>query len=100
MLVTPLPMVTLVSPVHSEKAEFPMLVTLSGMVILVNPVHPRKAESPMLVTGFELYSDGIIISLSSQVPMPVTIYPLLSLLKEYSSPTLACLSPQVVQTPF
>ena len=54
MLVTPLPMVTEVKPLHkplqSEKAESPMIVTLSGMVIEVNPVQPRKAPSPMLVT--------------------------------------------------
>ena len=39
MLVTPLPIVTLVSPVHPENAELPMLVTLSGIVMLVSPVH-------------------------------------------------------------
>ena len=55
-----------------------MLVTLSGIVTLVSPVQSRKAPSPMLVTGFELYSDGITISLSVQVPIPVTAYSLLS----------------------
>ena len=50
-----------------------MLVTLSGIVMLVSPVQLEKASEPMLVTGFELYSDGIISSLSVQVPIPVTV---------------------------
>ena len=37
MLVTPFPMVTDIKPVHSQKAEAPMLVTLSGMVTDVKP---------------------------------------------------------------
>ena len=43
MLVTPLPMVTEVNPLQSEKAPSPMLVTLSGMVIEVKPLQPEKA---------------------------------------------------------
>ena len=37
MLVTLLPMVTLVKPVQPKNAERPMLVTLFGMVTLVKP---------------------------------------------------------------
>ena len=49
MLVTPLPIVTLVNDVHPSNAEPPILVTLSGMIILVNDVHPLNAEEPILV---------------------------------------------------
>ncbi len=38
MLVTPLPTVTLISPVHPKKAELPMVSTLLGMSTLVKPV--------------------------------------------------------------
>ena len=38
MLVTPLPIVTLVSPLQYANAPSPMLVTLSGIVMLVSPV--------------------------------------------------------------
>jgi len=38
MLVTLLGMVTLVSPVQPEKAQFSRLITLLGMVTLVSPV--------------------------------------------------------------
>ena len=37
MLVTPLPMVTLVRPSQFLNADTPMLITLSGIVILVSP---------------------------------------------------------------
>ena len=50
MLVTLLPMVTLVRPVQSRNAFAPMLVTLSGMVTLVRPVQLANALYPMLVT--------------------------------------------------
>ena len=50
-----------------------MLFTLSGIVTLISPVQREKASLPMLVTGFALYSDGIISSLSVQVPIPVTL---------------------------
>jgi hypothetical protein len=39
MLVTPLPMITLVRPVQ-RKASSPMVVTLSGMVMLTRLVQP------------------------------------------------------------
>ena len=38
MLVTPFGMVTLVRPLHWEKAEMPMLVTPSGIITLVRLV--------------------------------------------------------------
>ena len=70
MLVTPLPIVTLVSPVQYSKARLPMLVPLvilttnevglacfttvliisAEPVMLVSPVQYAKAEDPMLVT--------------------------------------------------
>ena len=50
MLVTLLPIVTLVRLVQSENAESPMLVTLLGIVTLVRLEQPENAESPMLVT--------------------------------------------------
>ena len=37
MLVTLLPIVTLVKPEQPKKAQFPMLVTLLGIVTLVKP---------------------------------------------------------------
>jgi hypothetical protein len=43
ILVTPLPMVTLVSPVQPWNALLPILVTLSGMVRPVSPEQPRNA---------------------------------------------------------
>ena len=43
MLVTLLPIVTLVKPVQSSKAEKPMPVTLSGIMTLVKPLQPSKA---------------------------------------------------------
>ena len=43
MLVTELPMVTLVRPLQYEKAQSPMLVTELGMVTLVRPVRLEKA---------------------------------------------------------
>ena len=43
MLVTPLPMVTLVKPLQPWKALPPMLVTLLGMVTLVSLLQLWKA---------------------------------------------------------
>ena len=43
MLVTPLPIVTLVRPVQSAKAKSPMLVTPAGIVMLFRPLQFRKA---------------------------------------------------------
>ena len=48
-----------VSPVHLEKAKFPMLVTELGMEIDVSPVQSEKAPNAMLVTEL-----GIVISVS------------------------------------
>ena len=62
-----------VSPLHPEKAEFPMDVTELGIVIEVSPLHPEKAASPMNVTEL-----GIVIEVSplqkenAQSPMDVT----------------------------
>jgi hypothetical protein len=40
MVVTPLPMVTVVSEVQDWNVASPMVVTLLGMVTLVRAVHP------------------------------------------------------------
>lgn len=50
MLVTELPIVAVVKPVHSLKAYRPMLVTELGIVIEVKSKQPEKAPIPMLVT--------------------------------------------------
>ena len=73
MFVTPLPIVTLASPLHPENADSPMLVTLSdittfvihaegntfdileeqtrcGIVTLVSPTQSENAVHQMLVT--------------------------------------------------
>ena len=50
MLVTPLPIVTLVKLLHPSNAAAPMLVTLFGMVMVVSFLQSKKAPSSMLVT--------------------------------------------------
>ena len=50
MLVTPLPIVTLVSLLHSSNAQFPMLVTLSGIVTLVRLQQPANTSIAMRFT--------------------------------------------------
>ena len=60
MLVTLLPIVTLVKPEQYRKALYPMLVTLLGIVILVRAEQPEKAYFPMLVT---LLGMVIVVSL-------------------------------------
>jgi hypothetical protein len=52
MLVTLLPIVTLVRLLQYWKALLPMLVTLSGILTLVSLLQELKAPHPMLVTGF------------------------------------------------
>ena len=47
MLVTPLPMVTLVRPVQPENAYKPMRVTLSGIVMLTRLVRFLNAPLPI-----------------------------------------------------
>ena len=50
-----------------------MLVTLDGIVILVSPVQPWNASLPMLVTASpDGDVEGITISASVHVPIPVT----------------------------
>ena len=50
MLVTPLPIVTLVKLVQLENTEPKMLSTLFGIVTYVRPLQPRNVPYPMLVT--------------------------------------------------
>ena len=52
MLLTPLPIVTFLSLVQASNAILSMLVTLSGIVILVSFEQNSKASVPMLVTPF------------------------------------------------
>lgn len=69
MLVTPLPIVTLVSPVQPMKdptlwpggeAKPPsIVVTLFGITTLVTAVLPLKAERPITLTGFPPSVEGM-----------------------------------------
>src|SRR5258706_1761797 len=73
MLVTLLPIVTLVSLWQVPNEELPILVTLSGMVTVARFQHEANAESPILVTPF-----GIVTpvrpsrKLNAESPMRVT----------------------------
>jgi hypothetical protein len=60
MLVTLFGIVTLVRPLQSRNASYPMLVTEVGIVTLVNPLQSRKADSPMLVTGLPPSVEGMV----------------------------------------
>ena len=62
MLVTPLPIVTLVRPVHQLNALLQMLITLSPIVTLVRPVHQLNALSPISVTVRPLRVSGMVTS--------------------------------------
>jgi len=62
MLVTPLPIVTLVKPVQPENAKPPILVTLLGIVILVKPLQPENTAPPMLVTLFGIVRAPVLPS--------------------------------------
>lgn len=50
IVVTLVPMVTVVRLVQPENAYIPILVTLLGMVMLVREVQAPNAKNPMLVT--------------------------------------------------
>ncbi len=50
MVVTLLPMVTLVRLPQPENAAYPMVVTLLGMVMVVKLPQPENAKYPMVVT--------------------------------------------------
>ena len=60
MLVTLSGIVTLVSPLQPENAEFLMFVTLSGIVTLSSSLQEKNALSPMLVTVLPPSMDGIV----------------------------------------
>ena len=60
MLVTPLPIVTLVRFVHPMNARLPMLVTLMGIVMLVRLVFWLNTLCSMLVTGRPLIELGMV----------------------------------------
>ena len=49
-----------------------MLVMVLGIVMLVRLEQSLNAELPILVTGRPLYVAGMTISVSVQVPIPVT----------------------------
>ena len=68
-----LPIVTLVSTLQSLNACLPIEVTLSGIVTLVRPVRLLNAFAPIDVTlSPSGETVGITISVSVQVPMPLT----------------------------
>jgi hypothetical protein len=75
MLVTELPMVTLVRPLQPPNAPPPMMVTELGMVTLVRPQQARNAPSPMLVKKMELFCviQNIIITFAA-APKQVKIW--------------------------
>ena len=50
ILVTPLPMLSVVRYSQAAKASSPMVVTLSGMLIVVRPLQLKNAPSQMVVT--------------------------------------------------
>ena len=50
-----------------------MFIMPLPIVMLVSPEQFSKAEGLMFVTGLELYIEGITISVSVQVPIPVTV---------------------------
>jgi hypothetical protein len=62
MVFTPEEIVTLVKPVHPEKAWSPMLATLAGIVTLVSSVQPANADCPMPVTALPSTEEGIVIA--------------------------------------
>ena len=73
ILVTLLPIVTLVSP-QPMNALSPMPVTLLGIVTLVRSVQPKKALPPMLTTGSSLILLEIITAwLEQSYPVIVTV---------------------------
>ncbi len=92
MLVTPFPMVMLVSPSQFQNAEPPMLLTLSGMVMLVIKllrILILNAKLPILVTGRPLCLLGITMSVSVAVPIE-TAYP--SSIRSYFNPSVPFIS--------
>ena len=71
MVVTPLPIVTLVSLLQSLNAEEPMLVTESGIVTLVR-AHSKNAELPMFVTLLGITTLVRLQSRNAELMMLVT----------------------------
>jgi hypothetical protein len=67
MVVTPTGIVTLVRPVHPEKALPPTLVTPAGIVTLVTVVLFVNADAPITVTG----NPSICAGISTAPPAPV-----------------------------
>ena len=64
----------LVKLVQPENALPPILVTPFGIMMLVNLEQPSNAELEILVTGTPWYVEGIMMSVSVQVPIPLTEY--------------------------
>jgi hypothetical protein len=71
MLVTRLPVVTLVRLWTPPNADAPMLVWLPGIEPLVKLVVPLNAPIPMLVTGKPLVKVGMVTAL------PGPVYPVM-----------------------
>jgi len=59
MVITLLPITTLLKPVQFQNAYLPMLVTVLGIVILVKLKQKENAFVPMPVTGTLLTSLGM-----------------------------------------
>ena len=68
MVVTPLPMLAVVSPEYLNAAS-PMLVTVLGMVIPVSDVQLENALFPMLVT---LYSVLSLVTVAGMFTSPAS----------------------------
>ena len=101
ILVTPLAIVTEVSPVHWLNAPLPTLVTLLGMTIDVSPVHPLNASAPIIFIHWGINIFFILVSISnpegmtsikSGIFISVIPVPLKALLPMPNVPTLAGMS--------
>ena len=71
MLVTPLPIVTLVKPLQPWNAETPMLMTLLGITTLVRLELFAKGLFPMAIT----VCPKIVLGMATAPPAPV--YPVM-----------------------
>ena len=76
MLVTLLPIVTLISRVQSVNAPTPRFVMLLGIVILVKMVEYANAWLPMVVTGRPASVAGITTLPPEPVYFVIVIVPL------------------------
>src|ERR1035441_1935060 len=97
MLVTPLPIVTLLSRWQSLNAPTPTLATLLGMVMLVRPGRPENAPAPMLVTGRPVIVLGMVTAPPEPVYTVMVIVPLMVV--QVQGPRTAGRPPKVLPQP-